>query len=74
MLDHFDGLPPDIQTALKSARLNVCSYCVENWLREYGAKVTVELIEEARFVDETRAVTRVYNWEKYLVQQPHGAD
>jgi hypothetical protein len=73
MLDHFDRLSPEIQKALNSAPVNVCSYCVENWVLEYGAEVTVELIEQARFVDDTRAVTRVDDWGKYLVRHHYGA-
>jgi hypothetical protein len=30
------------------------------------------LIEKARFVDDTRAVTRVDDWGKYLVRHHHG--
>ncbi len=72
MLDHFDGLSPEIQKALNSAPVNVCSYCVENWVVEYGAEVTVELIEQARFVDDTRAVTHVDDWAKYLAWHRQG--
>src|SRR6516164_9763054 len=54
LLCYFDRLPPVVQNALNQADTNVCSWCAEIWVRQYGAQVAAQLIRDARFVDAVR--------------------
>jgi hypothetical protein len=62
LLDYFDWLPIEVQDALNRADVNVCSWCAEIWVAQYGAAIAAELIRNVVFVDDTRAVTSVDGW------------
>jgi hypothetical protein len=57
MLKYFDRLPAEIRNALNGSAVNLCSWCVEIWVRGYGIEAAVELVQNARFVGEGRALT-----------------
>jgi hypothetical protein len=63
LLHYFDRLPPVIQNALNQADTNVCSWCADLWLQEFGERLPVQLIRDVRFVDAGRAVTPIGGWE-----------
>ena len=62
LLGYFDRLPAQVKDALKKANVNVCSYCAEIWVGQYGAAKTARLIRDVRFIDDTRAVTPIDGW------------
>jgi hypothetical protein len=56
---YCDRLPAEVKDALNQSDVNVCSWCAEIWVAEYGAATAVELIRNVRFVDDAQAVTSV---------------
>jgi hypothetical protein len=58
LLQYFDRLPKAVKAALNGASVNICSWCAEIWVDRYGSAEAVRLIRRARFIDDTRAVTR----------------
>ena len=59
LLTYFDRLPPLIKEALLVADVNVCSWCAEIWVSRYGEAKAAQLIRDARFIDDTNAVTPI---------------
>jgi hypothetical protein len=62
LLGYFDRLPAEVKDALNQSSVNVCAWCAEIWVDEYGAATAARLIRDVTFVDDTRAVTPVDGW------------
>jgi hypothetical protein len=57
LLTYFDELPAPIKDALNVAPLNICSWCAQIWVSQYGVAEATRLIGSARFVDAALAAT-----------------
>src|SRR5262249_24070082 len=57
LLGYFDRLPAEVKDALNQSDVNVCAWCAEIWVDQYGAAKAARLIRDVTFVDDTRAVT-----------------
>jgi hypothetical protein len=62
LLGYFDRLAVEVKDALNQSDVNVCSWCAEIWVAQYGAAKAARLIRNVRFVDDTRAVTPIDGW------------
>ena len=65
LLRYFDRLPTSVKDALNAADVNVCSWCAQIWVDEYGAFKAVQLIRDVRFTldDPCRAATPIDGWQ-----------
>jgi hypothetical protein len=59
LLDYFDRLPAEVKAALAEADVNVCSWCAEIWIRNYGAASAAQIIRAVRFIDDMHAVVKL---------------
>ena len=59
LLNFFERLPALVKGALNAADVNVCSFCAEIWVEQYGAVRAAQLITNTRFIpgSETVAIT-----------------
>jgi len=59
LLGYFDRLPAQVKDALNKSDVNVCSWCAEIWVEEYGVAKAARLIRDVRYIDATRAITPI---------------
>ena len=59
LLTYFDRLPAEVKAALAEADVNVCSWCADIWIMNYGAASAAQIIRAVRFIDDTHAVVRL---------------
>jgi hypothetical protein len=59
MLKYFDRLPEPIKEALMEADVNVCSWCAEIWVDQYGIADTTRLIRSVKYTDDTHAYATI---------------
>jgi hypothetical protein len=59
---YFERLPAVVQAALCDADVNVCAWCAETLIGQYGAPETARLIGDVRFISATRAVAPLDGW------------
>jgi hypothetical protein len=60
LLSYFDRLPAEVKAALTEADVNVCSWCAAIWADSYGAANAARIIRAVRFVDDTRAIVKLF--------------
>ena len=69
LLTYFERLPAQVRDALNQADVNVCSWCAEIWVSDYGVAKAASLIRDVRFIDDTRAATPFDGWVSYFSTQ-----